>query len=577
MNFEKSLNISAADILSLSLKKLYPDVELASSVLVEEGFYCDFITSSQISIHDLPKIEKQMKKIISSGSKIEKEFISKSKALELFSNQKYKLEVIKSLDENKKITIYKIGDFIDIFEDELVNNVNEIKAFKLLSIGGSYWNGDANNDQLIRIYGVAFRSEKELNEYLELLEERKNRDHRKIGKDLKLFTFNALAGQGLPIWLPNGTLIKNEIQKYINYLQFKYDFSPVITPVLGSIDLYKTSGHWFHYKENMFPPMQIDNEELVLRPMTCPHHILVYKNDLHSYKQLPIRLCEHSILHRYESSGGLSGLERVRDMILEDTHIFCRKDQIKQEVKKCYEMIMESHKKLGLEIYRVDLSLADFNDAEKYHGNIEMWNAAEEQLESALKDCGIKYEKIKGEAAFYGPKIDFQVKTVLGRIITVSTIQLDFLLPEKFDLSFKNENNEDEKPIMIHLGLIGTYERFLAIILEQTKGHLPFWLAPTQITIIPVNEQVHLSYCETLRNLLKEQGFRVYLDDRNERISKKIREAQISKVPYQIVIGDNEIKQKFKKISYREYGSENAVQIPLKKFIQKLEKESFNK
>lgn len=574
MNFDSTLNHSAAHVLAAALETLYPDVKLSIGPSIDEGFYYDFLTSETISIHDLPKIEKQMKKIISAANNFEISYKSKQEALEYYKNNPFKTEIINSKDV-ENFSFYTNGKFTDLCKGPHVENTNKIKAFKLLSIAGSYWRGDSNNPQLTRIYGIAFHSQQELDEYLKVLEERKERDHRKIGKDMQLFTFNKLAGQGLPIWLPNGTIIKTELQKFINYLQFKYDFSPVVTPVLGSVDLYKTSGHWDHYKENMFPAMDVDNEWLVLRPMTCPHHILVYKNDLHSYKQLPLRLCEHSILHRYEASGGLTGLERVRDMILEDTHIFCRPDQIKHEVKRCYEMILEAHKVLGTEIHQVDLSLADFNDKEKYHGDMEMWSKSQQQLEEALNECGIEYKKIEGEAAFYGPKIDFQVKTVLNRIITMSTIQLDFLLPERFNLSYKDENNNDERPVMVHLGLIGTYERFLAILLEQTKGILPFWLSPKQIVIIPVNESLHMEYCENLFHKLKSYGFRVEIDNRNERLSKKIRDAQISKTCFQIIVGDNEISKK-DIISYREYSKEETITLPFDEFISLLnEKNSF--
>ncbi|MDE5651724.1 MAG: threonine--tRNA ligase, partial [Ureaplasma sp.] len=448
--------------------------------------------------------------------------------------------------------------------------------FKLLNIGGSYWRGDSKNDQLYRIYGLSFDNENDLKEYLMILEDRKQRDHRKIGKDLKIFTFNPLAGQGLPIWLPNGTKIKYQIQKYINELQHKYGFEPVMTPVLGSVDLYKTSGHWDHYKDSMFPAMDIDNEKLVLRPMTCPHHILVYQNDLHSYRELPIRLCEHSNLHRYESSGGLTGLERVREMILEDTHIFCRLDQIKDEVANCYQMIKDAHNGLGSKIWRVDLSLRDVNDKEKYHSDEKMWNFAETQLKQALVDNEIEYVEMVGEAAFYGPKIDFQIKTALGHIVTVSTIQLDFLLPERFQLEYRDKNGENSKPVMIHLGVIGTYERYLAILLEQTKGVLPFWLAPNQIIILPVNNEFHLKTATELYNKLNNLGFRVNLDDREERLSKRIREAQTSKVLYQIVIGDNEVKDP-NLITYREYGKEESITVNYDEFIKLLKNKVDNR
>ncbi len=565
MKFNNELNHSAAHVMAASLKKLYPNIKLTLGPAIDEGFYYDFYSDEPISINDLPKIEKQMKKIISGAYEFKKEEKTKKEALEFFSDNKYKCEIINSIPDNEIISFYTNGDFTDLCRGPHVSNTNKIKAFKLLNVAGSYWRGDSKNDQLTRIYGVAFESEEELKEYLELLEERKQRDHRKIGKDLKLFTFSNLVGQGLPIWLPNGTKIKYEIQKYINKLQNKYEFLPVMTPVLGTVDLYKTSGHWDHYKENMFPVMDVDGELLVLRPMTCPHHIIIYKNDIHSYRQLPIRLCEHSNLHRYEASGGLTGLERVREMVLEDTHIFCRPDQIKQEVNNCYKAIMDAHDGLGTKIWRVDLSIWDPNDKEKFHGNVEMWETSQQQLKQALDDNNIEYTVMTGEAAFYGPKIDFQVKTALGHIVTVSTIQLDFLLPERFELEYVTENGTTETPVMVHLGIIGTYERYLAMLLEQTKGALPLWLSPTQIQILPVNPSIHGEYANKLNNEFLQLGYRSEVDGRDERLAKRIREAQISKIPYQLIIGDEEVNSG-NLITFRCYGEQEDKKCTLSEF-----------
>lgn len=565
MKFNHELNHSAAHVMAASLKKLYPNIKLTLGPAIDEGFYYDFYSDEPISINDLPKIEKQMKKIISGAHEFKKVEKTKKEALEFFSDNKYKCEIINSIPDNEIISFYTNGDFTDLCRGPHVSNTNKIKAFKLLNVAGSYWRGDCKNDQLTRIYGVAFESEEELKEYLEVLEERKQRDHRKIGKDLKLFTFSNLVGQGLPIWLPNGTKIKYEIQKYINKLQNKYEFLPVMTPVLGTVDLYKTSGHWGHYKENMFPVMDVDGEELVLRPMTCPHHIIVYKNDIHSYRQLPVRLCEHSNLHRYESSGGLTGLERVREMVLEDTHIFCRPDQIKQEVNNCYKAIMEAHEGLGTKIWRVDLSIWDPNDKEKFHGNVEMWETSQQQLKEALDENKIEYTIMAGEAAFYGPKIDFQVKTVLGHIVTVSTIQLDFLLPERFELEYVTENGTTERPVMVHLGIIGTYERYLAMLLEQTKGALPLWLSPNQIQILPVNPSIHGEYAYKLNNVFLQLGYRSEVDARDERLAKRLREAQISKIPYQLIIGDEEVNNE-NLITFRCYGEQEDKKCTLNEF-----------
>lgn len=572
MKFDSTLNHSAAHILAASLQKIYPDVKLTIGPAIDEGFYYDFTTSAPISINDLPKIEKQMKKIIAGGHEFVKKVVSKQEALDFYKENKFKTEIINEIPDNKEISFYTCGDFTDLCSGPHVERTSKVKAIKLLNLAGSYWRGDSNKDQLYRIYGVAFNNEDDLKEYLDILEDRKQRDHRKIGKDLGIFTFNQLAGQGLPIWLPNGTKIKYQIQKYINELQHKYGFEPVMTPVLGSVDLYKTSGHWDHYKDSMFPPMKVDNENLVLRPMTCPHHILVYKDSLHSYRQLPLRLCEHSNLHRYEASGGLTGLERVREMVLEDTHIFCRPDQIAQEVGVCYQAIKDAHEGFGTKIWRVDLSIWDPNDKEKFHGNKQMWESSQNQLKQALQFYNIEYCEMVGEAAFYGPKIDFQVKTALGHIVTVSTIQLDFLLPERFDLSYKDEQGQNARPVMVHLGIIGTYERYIAMLLEQTKGILPLWLAPTQIVVLPVNNEIHGYFSQQLLNKLKNVGFRVDIDDRDERLSKRIRDAQVSKIPYQLIIGDEEMKN-FDIITYRRYGSEDSHSLSYEQFIEMLDKE----
>ena len=572
MKFNHALNHSAAHVFAAAIKKLYPDIKLTIGPSIEEGFYYDFATITPISINDLPKIEKQMSKIISSAVPFEKGEWSRQEALDFYKDNKYKTEIINELPEGEVITFYQSGDFKDLCSGPHTANTKDIKAFKLLNVAGSYWRGDSKNDQLTRIYGVAFDNKADLDEYLAILEDRKQRDHRKIGKDLKLFTFNPLVGQGLPIWLPAGTKIKYEIQKYINYLQHKYEFEPVMTPVLGTVDLYRTSGHWDHYKENMFPPMDVEGEELVLRPMTCPHHIMVYKNDLRSYRQLPFRLCEHSNLHRYEASGGLTGLERVRSMILEDTHIFCRPDQIKEEVDRCYKAIVEAHEGLGSKIWRVDFSTYDPQDTEKFHGNTAMWDSAQSQLKEALEEHGIEFVTMPGEAAFYGPKIDFQVKTALGHVVTVSTIQLDFLLPERFELEYKAQDGSMERPVMIHLGIIGTYERYLAMLLEQTKGVLPLWLAPTQIEILPVNSNIHGEYSKKLMDKLNLEGFRVECDDRDERLAKRLRDSQMSKVPYQLIIGDNEINND-NQISFRRYGSEETTTLPYAEFVELLKQQ----
>ncbi|AJQ45095.1 threonyl-tRNA synthase [Ureaplasma diversum] len=566
--FDSTLSHSAAHVLAMALVKLYPNISLAIGPAIDEGFYYDFNLNdpnTSITTKDLARIEKEMKKIVDGAYDFIHEDISYEDAKKAFANNKYKLEIIEKYKE-QGLTISRCANWFDLCGGPHVANTKLVKAFKLLNVAGAYWHGDAKNDQLIRIYGCAFYEKSHLDAYLAELAERKERDHRKIGKDLNLFTFNQLAGQGLPIWLANGTIIKQEVQRFINQLEFKYNFDTVITPILGSIDLYKTSGHWDHYHENMFKPIKIDNEELVLRPMTCPHHTLVYANELRSYRSLPVRLSEHSILHRYESSGGLTGFERVRSMILEDCHVFCRIDQIEQEVLNAYAMIKAAQEGLGIKTFEVHLSLNDPDDKEKYFNDPQMWEQSQAQLREMLNKNNIEYKEIKGEAAFYGPKIDFQAKTVLNRIITISTIQLDFLLPRRFDLKYIDEQNNQITPVMIHIGIIGTYERFLSILLEQTKGILPLWLAPVQVVIIPVNENAHGSYASELHSLLRANLIRANLDLRNERLSKKIREAQIQKVPYQIVVGDEEIKNN-KMVTYRKYGQENTTTVKYEEFI----------
>ncbi|WP_031489068.1 threonine--tRNA ligase [Ureaplasma canigenitalium] len=575
--FIPELNHSAAHVLAYALTKLYPGVKLWVGPAIEEGFYYDFkLPEGQIITQlDLQKIEKQMQKVISGAYEFIREEVSYEKALELFKMNEYKIDLINKY-KDELITVYHTNDWIDLCRGGHVNNTKEIKAFKLLSFGGSYYQGDKDKDQLTRIYGVAFTDKEQLEEYLVELNDRKERDHRKIGKELELFTFNNLAGQGLPIWLPHGTIIKKQVEDFINHLQDQYDFERVMTPILGSIDLYKKSGHWEHYQENIFKPIEFDNEQLILRPMTCPHHILVYQNNYHSYKSLPLRLCEHSILHRYEHSGGLTGFERVREMILEDCHVFLTIDQIKQEVSNAYQMICKAHEGLNIKIHEVHLSLNDEDDTEKFHKDPEMWNRAQDTLIKLLDELKINYKIMKGEAAFYGPKIDFQVKTALNRIITISTIQLDFLLPKKFELRYIDSNNEQKTPVMIHIGIIGTYERFLAIFLEQTKGILPLWLTPRQVVVIPVNNNLHFDKSFEITKLLKKNGIRCFLDDRDERLGKKIREAQISKVAYQIVIGDEELQLK-DAVTYRKYGSINQQTMKTDEFISMLKEKIDNK
>ncbi|MGL5520237.1 MAG: threonine--tRNA ligase [Metamycoplasmataceae bacterium] len=574
MKSNKDLNHSASHLLALAILSLYPDTKLAFGPPTDEGFYYDFEFKNPLSNEELPKIEKMMRKLISMNLIIKKEEVGFKYN---FSKQPYKKELSKDLiSQEKEITYYSLIDsngkrhFSDLCRGGHIDSVSKLRHFKLLSLAGAYWKGNSNNIQLTRIYGTAWETKKELSDYLNLLEERKERDHRKIGKELGIFSFNKLAGQGFPIWLEDGMKIRNAIKDKILELDKKYGFREVLTPVVGSKELYVLSGHWDHYKEDMFPLMKLDNEELVLRPMTCPHHILIYKQKRKSYREFPIRFSEQSSLFRCEKSGALTGLERVRGMQLTEGHVFVRQDQIIEEFKWCYKLITEALELFDIEIDYVSLSLRDKEDKEKYFNDDKMWEKAEKDLKNVLKELKIEYIEKIGEAAFYGPKIDIQIKTVLGHEITLSTLQLDFLLPRRFDLGYVDKDEKIQTPILVHRGLIGTYERFVSILLEQTKGNLKFWLSPKQVGIIPINNEKHLDYADKLFLELRDAGFNVFVDDKLERISKKIRDAQISKTKIQIVIGDEEIKTNRLKLKF--FGSDKILEINKNELISYLNK-----
>jgi threonyl-tRNA synthetase len=572
MKFDSKLNHSAAHILAYSVKKLYGnEVKLGIGPSTDEGFYYDFLFPEPINTNDLAKIEKQMQKIVSSALKFEKAELSKEEALSIFKNEQFKVELIGEIKD--QITIYRTGsDFLDLCSGPHIENTKELKNFKLLSLAGSYWKGNSSNPQLTRIYGTAWNTKEELEEFLNILEERKERDHRKLGKDLDIFSFNMLAGQGMPFWMENGTAIKRVLSQFITKELVRKDYQIVNTPILGSVELYKISGHWDHYRQNMFPLMEVENEKLILRPMTCPHHCLVYKHKQRSYRDLPLKLFEESLLHRYEYSGALTGIERVRSMLLPDSHVFITPEQISESISEAYEIITKVIKKLSLKVDYISLSTRDANDKEKFFNDDKMWDKAEHDLKSICDALKIEYKEMPGEAAFYGPKIDFQVKTALGHEITVSTIQLDFLLPKKFEVEYKSSEGNMQTPILVHIGFMSTHERLIATILEQTKGVLPLWLAPKQVVIIPVNEK-HVSFCKLLKERLLNKDIRTSLDTRDERLAKKIREAQISKIPFQLVIGDNEVSD-MNLVSYREYGSDEIKKSSIEEFIDRITKES---
>ena len=560
------LRHSTAHLMAQALKRLYGDVKFGVGPVIEGGFYYDFDMEDKVSSDDFDKIEKTMKQIVNENHKIVREVVSKEKAKDFFKDDPYKLELIDAIPEDESVTLYTQGEFTDLCRGVHVPSTSKIKEFKLLSTAGAYWRGNSDNKMLQRIYGTAFFDKKDLKAHLKMLEERRERDHRKIGKDLELFTNNQLVGAGLPLWLPNGATIRREIERYIVDKEVSMGYDHVYTPVLANVDLYKTSGHWDHYQEDMFPAMKLDEDEaMVLRPMNCPHHMMIYKNKPHSYRELPIRIAELGTMHRYEASGAVSGLQRVRGMTLNDSHIFVRPDQIKEEFKRVVNMIQDVYKDFGFEDYRFRLSYRDPEDKHKYFDDDEMWEKAESMLKEASDELGLTYEEAIGEAAFYGPKLDVQVKTAMGKEETLSTAQLDFLLPERFDLTYIGQDGEQHRPVVIHRGVVSTMERFVAFLTEETKGAFPTWLAPMQVEIIPVNVDLHYDYARLLQDELKSQGVRVEIDDRNEKMGYKIREAQMKKIPYQIVVGDKEVENQ--EVNVRKYGSEKQESVEKDEFI----------
>ncbi|MBF0714165.1 threonine--tRNA ligase [Gemella sp. GH3] len=550
------LRHSSAHLLAQALRRIYgSDVCFGVGPAIEGGFYYDFDMEEKINEEDLANIEKVMKKLVSENHKIEGREVSKQEALEIFAKDPYKVELINDLPEDEVITVYKQGEFVDLCRGGHVSSTSKIKEFKLLSVAGAYWRGNSDNKMLQRIYGTAFYTKDALEDHLRKLEEAKERDHRKLGKELGIFTTSQKVGAGLPLWLPNGATIRRTIERYIVDKEVESGYDHVYTPVLASVELYKTSGHWQHYQDDMFPSMKMDHEEMVLRPMNCPHHMMIYKNEKHSYRELPIRIAELGLMHRYEASGAVSGLQRVRGMTLNDAHIFVRPDQIKDEFKRTVSLIQEAYKDLGIEKYSYRLSYRDPENKEKYFDDNEMWENAQSMLKEAADELGLNYVEAEGEAAFYGPKLDVQIETAIGKQETLSTVQLDFLLPERFELEYIGEDGKAHRPIVIHRGVVSTMERMVAFLLEEHKGNLPTWLAPNQVRIIPVNNEYHYNYSRELMDDLKKSGVKVSIDDRNEKLGYKIREAASKKIPYTLVIGDKEVENK--EVNVRTFGSQD--------------------
>ncbi|MDR0846697.1 MAG: threonine--tRNA ligase [Lactobacillales bacterium] len=579
------LRHSTAHLMAHAIKNLFPHIQFGVGPAIDSGFYYDTNNvgsctchgeASQISEEDLPAIEAEMTKIIRDNEKIVKRVVTRAEALEIFAHDKYKIELINALPEDETITIYEQGSFADLCRGPHLPSTGRIQVFKLLSVAGAYWRGKSDNDVMQRIYGTAFFDKKQLSEFIKAREEAKERDHRKLGKELGLFALSQEVGSGLPLWLPKGATIRRTIERYIVDKELSLNYQHVYTPIMANVQLYKTSGHWDHYHEDMFPPMDMgDGEMMVLRPMNCPHHMMVYKNDIHSYRELPIRIAELGMMHRYEKSGALSGLQRVREMTLNDGHTFVRPDQIKDEFKRTLELVIEVYRDFGIEDYVFQLSKRDPENTEKYFDDDEMWIKAETMLREALVELGVDFEEAEGEAAFYGPKLDIEVYTAIGIRETLSTIQLDFLLPERFELTYVGEDGQDtHRPVVIHRGIVSTFERFVAHLIEVHKGAFPTWLAPIQATIVPVSAEAHLDYAYTVRERLLEVGIRVEVDDRNEKMGKKIRESQIMKVPYQLVVGDNE--QAETTVNVRKYGSKESNTELLDTFIESIQADIAN-
>ncbi|MDQ0220102.1 threonine--tRNA ligase [Peribacillus cavernae] len=567
------LRHSTAHLMAQAIKRLYKHAKFGVGPVIEGGFYYDIDLEESLTPEDLPKIEKEMKKIVNENLEVIRIEVSRDKAERRFKEigDEYKLELIDAIPADEQVTIYEQGEFFDLCRGIHVPSTGKIKEFKLLSIAGAYWRGDSDNKMLQRIYGTAFFKKEDLENHLRLLEEAKERDHRKLGKELNLFTNSQLVGQGLPLWLPKGATIRRVIERYIVDKEERLGYNHVYTPIMGSVDLYKTSGHWDHYHEDMFPVMDMDNEQLVLRPMNCPHHMMIYKNSIHSYRELPIRIAELGTQHRYEMSGALSGLQRVRGMTLNDAHIFVRPDQIKDEFKRVVNLVLAVYKDFNFTDYSFRLSYRDPQDTEKYYDDDAMWEKAQGMLKEAMDELGLDYFEAEGEAAFYGPKLDVQVRTALGKDETLSTVQLDFLLPERFDLSYVGEDGKPHRPVVIHRGVVSTMERFVAFLIEEYKGAFPTWLAPVQVQVIPVSPEVHLDYAAQVQEKLQAEGFRVELDRRDEKVGYKIREAQMQKIPYMLVLGDNESKEG--SVNVRKYGEQKSETIAFEDFINSLKDE----
>jgi threonyl-tRNA synthetase len=566
------LRHSTAHLMAQAVQSLFPGTQVTIGPTIQDGFYYDFKRERPFTPEEIAKIEQRMEELARANLKVTREEMSKAEAIEMFRRmgEDYKVSIIEGITEDP-VSLYRQGDWIDLCRGPHVPSTGKLKAFKITGVAGAYWRGDEKNEMLQRIYGTSWPTKQALKEYLRLVEEAKKRDHRKLGQELGLFMISDAIGPGLPIWLPKGALLRSILERYIVDIERSLGYQHVNTPQLARVDLYKRSGHWDHFKDNMYPPMAFENkEELVLRPMNCPHHIIIYKHELHSYRNLPIRLAELGTMYRYERSGALSGLSRVRAMTLNDAHIFCLPEQIQAEAVGVLRLIQRVYRDFGFKDYWYRLSLRNPQDKTNFVDNDAMWDTAEEYLRQALAEVGVPYKEAPGEAAYYGPKIDVQLNDVLGHSETLSTVQLDFYLPERFELEYVDKDGQYKRPVMIHRGVISTMERMTAFLIEHHAGNFPLWLAPVQVKIVTVTEQ-QLDYARRVFTELQNVGWRVELDERNEKLGYKIREAQLAKIPYAIVIGDNELQAQT--VAPRRRGGENLAPMPLTEFMERLRSE----
>ena len=566
------LRHSTAHLMAQAVQSLFPGTQVTIGPTIRDGFYYDFKRETPFTPEEIAKIEQRMEELARANLKVTREEMPKAQAIEMFRRmgEDYKVSIIEGITEDP-VSLYRQGDWIDLCRGPHVPSTGKLKAFKITGVAGAYWRGDEKNEMLQRIYGTSWPTKPALKEYLRLVEEAKKRDHRKLGQELGLFMISDAIGPGLPIWLPKGALLRSILERYIVDIERSLGYQHVNTPQLARVDLYKRSGHWDHFKDNMYPPMEFENkEELVLRPMNCPHHIIIYKHELHSYRNLPIRLAELGTMYRYERSGALSGLSRVRAMTLNDAHIFCLPQQIQAEAVSVIRLIQRVYRDFGFKEYWYRLSLRNPKDKINFVDNDAMWDTAEEYLRKALAEVGVPYEEAPGEAAYYGPKIDVQLNDVLGHSETLSTVQLDFYLPERFELEYVDKDGQYRRPVMIHRGVISTMERMTAFLIEHHAGNFPLWLAPVQLKIVTVTEQ-QLDYAREVFTELKDAGWRVELDERNEKLGYKIREAQLAKIPYAIVIGDSEVQAQT--VAPRRRGGENLGPMPLSELVERLKSE----